>query len=169
MQLFKISVRLHWRCSNNSCVSITKQNLKWPEDKMQHMTSVIDTTLDPSCTQYWLAWWMLTMRAFIPLCHLMFDVFNPNSMCSIINMTVDLFDLFQASFPGNLHLVLVLRPTSFFHRTVTDIGFRFSQEDFMLKMPVRQLLLSYQTCPTSQQGTTRSRLHPGQELVLALV
>ncbi|XP_028315246.1 proto-oncogene DBL isoform X2 [Gouania willdenowi] len=41
-----------------------------------------------------------------------------------------------ASFPGNLHLVLVLRPTSFFHRTVTDIGFRFSQEDFMLKMPV---------------------------------
>eukprot|EP00064_Thunnus_orientalis_P002095 superscaffoldBa00000145_g2102 len=40
-----------------------------------------------------------------------------------------------ASFPGNLHLVLVLRPTSFFHRTVTDIGFRFSQEDFMLKMP----------------------------------
>lgn len=61
--------------------------------------------------------------------------------------------LLQASFPGNLHLVLVLRPTSFFHRTVTDIGFRFSQEDFMLKMPVRQLLLSYQTCPTSQQGT----------------
>ncbi|MGH0162492.1 UNVERIFIED_CONTAM: hypothetical protein FKN15_072072 [Acipenser sinensis] len=41
----------------------------------------------------------------------------------------------QASFPGNLHLVLVLRPTSFFQRTVTDIGFRFSQEDFMLKMP----------------------------------
>lgn len=30
-----------------------------------------------------------------------------------------------ASFPGNLHLVLVLRPTSFFQRTVTDIGFRF--------------------------------------------
>ncbi|MGH0177070.1 UNVERIFIED_CONTAM: hypothetical protein FKN15_074244 [Acipenser sinensis] len=45
----------------------------------------------------------------------------------------------QASFPGNLHLVLVLRPTSFFQRTVTDIGFRFSQEDFMLKMPVVML------------------------------
>ncbi|XP_058845398.1 proto-oncogene DBL-like isoform X4 [Acipenser ruthenus] len=44
-----------------------------------------------------------------------------------------------ASFPGNLHLVLVLRPTSFFQRTVTDIGFRFSQEDFMLKMPVVML------------------------------
>ncbi|XP_051791184.1 proto-oncogene DBL isoform X3 [Erpetoichthys calabaricus] len=44
-----------------------------------------------------------------------------------------------ASFPGNLHLVLVLRPTGFIQRTVTDIGFRFSQEDFMLKMPVVML------------------------------
>ncbi|KAJ8390573.1 hypothetical protein AAFF_G00101790 [Aldrovandia affinis] len=44
-----------------------------------------------------------------------------------------------ASFPGNLHLVLVLRPTSFLQRTATDIGFRFSQEDFMLKMPVVML------------------------------
>lgn len=64
-----------------------------------------------------------------------------------------IFPSIKASFPGNLHLVLVLRPTSFFHRTVTDIGFRFSQEDFMLKMPVRQLLLSYQTCDTSPEGT----------------
>ncbi|XP_044792715.2 proto-oncogene DBL isoform X9 [Bubalus bubalis] len=40
-----------------------------------------------------------------------------------------------SSFPGNLHLVLVLRPTSFLQRTFTDIGFRFSQEDFMLKLP----------------------------------
>uniref|UniRef100_A0A8D2IYR9 MCF.2 cell line derived transforming sequence n=1 Tax=Varanus komodoensis TaxID=61221 RepID=A0A8D2IYR9_VARKO len=38
-----------------------------------------------------------------------------------------------ASFPGNLHLVMVLRPTGFFQRTFTDIGFRFSQEDFLLK------------------------------------
>ncbi|XP_006527806.1 proto-oncogene DBL isoform X5 [Mus musculus] len=41
----------------------------------------------------------------------------------------------SASFPGSLHLVLVLRPTSFLQRTFTDIGFRFSQEDFMLKLP----------------------------------
>ncbi|XP_005404618.1 PREDICTED: proto-oncogene DBL isoform X5 [Chinchilla lanigera] len=41
----------------------------------------------------------------------------------------------SASFPGNLHLILVLRPTSFLQRTFTDIGFRFSQEDFMLKLP----------------------------------
>ncbi|XP_060230474.1 proto-oncogene DBL isoform X3 [Meriones unguiculatus] len=40
-----------------------------------------------------------------------------------------------ASFPGSLHLVLVLRPTSFIQRTFTDIGFRFSQEDFLLKLP----------------------------------
>ncbi|KAG2463604.1 AT11C ATPase, partial [Polypterus senegalus] len=48
-------------------------------------------------------------------------------------------DRHHASFPGNLHLVLVLRPTGFIQRTVTDIGFRFSQEDFMLKMPVVML------------------------------
>ncbi|NXI19140.1 MCF2 protein, partial [Irena cyanogastra] len=45
----------------------------------------------------------------------------------------------QASFPGNLHLVMVLRPTGFFQRTFTDIGFRFSQEDFLLKLPVVML------------------------------
>uniref|UniRef100_A0A2K6DK37 MCF.2 cell line derived transforming sequence n=1 Tax=Macaca nemestrina TaxID=9545 RepID=A0A2K6DK37_MACNE len=49
------------------------------------------------------------------------------------------FALNVASFPGNLHLVLVLRPTSFLQRTFTDIGFRFSQEDFMLKLPVVML------------------------------
>ncbi|XP_006881959.1 PREDICTED: proto-oncogene DBL [Elephantulus edwardii] len=45
----------------------------------------------------------------------------------------------SASFPGNLHLVLVLRPTSFLQRTFTDVGFRFSHEDFMLKLPVVML------------------------------
>ncbi|XP_053518345.1 proto-oncogene DBL [Artibeus jamaicensis] len=45
----------------------------------------------------------------------------------------------STSFPGNIHLVLVLRPTSFLQRTFTDIGFRFSQEDFMLKLPVVML------------------------------
>ncbi|XP_010638813.1 proto-oncogene DBL isoform X3 [Fukomys damarensis] len=45
----------------------------------------------------------------------------------------------SASFPGNLHLILVLRPTSFLQRTFTDIGFRFSQEEFMLKLPVVML------------------------------
>ncbi|KAG8144635.1 hypothetical protein E2320_013107 [Naja naja] len=45
----------------------------------------------------------------------------------------------KTSFPGNLHLVMVLRPTGFFQRTFTDIGFRFSQEDFLLKLPVVML------------------------------
>ncbi|KAL2094700.1 hypothetical protein ACEWY4_009419 [Coilia grayii] len=47
------------------------------------------------------------------------------------------------SFPGNLHLILVLRPTSLLQRTTpsgtTDIGFRFSQDDFIIKMPVISL------------------------------
>uniref|UniRef100_A0AAY4B2A7 MCF.2 cell line derived transforming sequence b n=1 Tax=Denticeps clupeoides TaxID=299321 RepID=A0AAY4B2A7_9TELE len=50
----------------------------------------------------------------------------------------------QTSFHRNLHLVLVLRPTSLLQQrspggTTTDIGFRFSQEDFALKMPVIML------------------------------
>ncbi|KAG7465094.1 hypothetical protein MATL_G00172600 [Megalops atlanticus] len=71
-----------------------------------------------------------------------------------------------ASFPGTLHLVLVLRPTSFFQRTVTDIGFRFSQEDFMLKMPVVMLssvtdLLRYidENQLTSEFGGTLEYCH----------
>ncbi|XP_037322635.1 proto-oncogene DBL isoform X1 [Pungitius pungitius] len=48
------------------------------------------------------------------------------------------------SFPGNLHLVLVLRPTGLFSSapspsSSTDLGFRFSQDDFLLKMPVVML------------------------------
>ncbi|KAM3868779.1 LOW QUALITY PROTEIN: proto-oncogene DBL [Diretmus argenteus] len=48
------------------------------------------------------------------------------------------------SFPGNLHLILVLRPSSLISpapspTSSTDLGFRFSQDDFMLKMPVVML------------------------------
>ncbi|TRZ07024.1 hypothetical protein HGM15179_020083 [Zosterops borbonicus] len=57
------------------------------------------------------------------------------AMCPVSVICVSL----QASFPGNLHLVMVLRPTGFFQRTFTDIGFRFSQEDFLLKLPVVML------------------------------
>uniref|UniRef100_A0A3P8TIX6 MCF.2 cell line derived transforming sequence b n=1 Tax=Amphiprion percula TaxID=161767 RepID=A0A3P8TIX6_AMPPE len=46
-----------------------------------------------------------------------------------------------ASFPGNLHLVLVLRPSTLLSSapspsSSTDLGFRFSQDDFLLKMPM---------------------------------
>lgn len=50
---------------------------------------------------------------------------------------------FQTSFPGNLHLILVLNPSSLLSSapspsSSTDLGFRFSQDDFLLKMPVRE-------------------------------
>uniref|UniRef100_A0A8C6LC42 MCF.2 cell line derived transforming sequence b n=1 Tax=Nothobranchius furzeri TaxID=105023 RepID=A0A8C6LC42_NOTFU len=50
----------------------------------------------------------------------------------------------HTSFPGNLHLVLVLRPTGLLSSapspsSSTDLGFRFSQDDFLLKMPVVML------------------------------
>ncbi|XP_058252256.1 proto-oncogene DBL isoform X1 [Hemibagrus wyckioides] len=71
-----------------------------------------------------------------------------------------------ASFPGTLHLVLVLRPTSFFQRTFTDLVFRFSQEDFMLKLPVVMLssvtdLLRYidENQLTSEFGGTLDYCH----------
>ncbi|CAL8365437.1 unnamed protein product [Lota lota] len=48
------------------------------------------------------------------------------------------------SFPGNLHLILVLRPSDLLSpapspSSSTDLGFRFSQDDFLLKMPVVML------------------------------
>ncbi|XP_059394786.1 proto-oncogene DBL-like isoform X2 [Carassius carassius] len=43
------------------------------------------------------------------------------------------------SFPGHLHLVLVLRPKTHLQTTGTDLGFRFSQDDFALKMPMVML------------------------------
>ncbi|XP_040261595.1 proto-oncogene DBL isoform X5 [Bufo bufo] len=70
------------------------------------------------------------------------------------------------SFPGSLHLVLVLRPSGFFQRTFTDIGFRFSQEDFILKLPVVMLssasdLLKYidETQLTTEFGGTLEYRH----------
>ncbi|XP_017344270.1 proto-oncogene DBL isoform X1 [Ictalurus punctatus] len=44
-----------------------------------------------------------------------------------------------ASIPGNLHLVLVLTPKTQSQGTGTDLGFRFCQDDFTIKMPVIML------------------------------
>uniref|UniRef100_A0A6Q2XZN1 MCF.2 cell line derived transforming sequence b n=1 Tax=Esox lucius TaxID=8010 RepID=A0A6Q2XZN1_ESOLU len=78
-------------------------------------------------------------------------------------------DKMRMSFPGNLHLVLVLRPTSLLQSpsgTGTDLGFRFSQDDFMLKMPVVMLssvtdLLRYidENQLTSEFGGTLEYCH----------
>uniref|UniRef100_A0A8C7YSB8 MCF.2 cell line derived transforming sequence-like 2 n=1 Tax=Oryzias sinensis TaxID=183150 RepID=A0A8C7YSB8_9TELE len=38
------------------------------------------------------------------------------------------------AFPGHLQLVLVLRPSRFFHRTVTDIGIKMHKDDFKMKI-----------------------------------
>ncbi|XP_058404498.1 guanine nucleotide exchange factor DBS isoform X3 [Diceros bicornis minor] len=44
-----------------------------------------------------------------------------------------------ASFPANLQHVLVLRPTGFFQRTLSDLAFRFNRDDFKMKVPVTML------------------------------
>lgn len=42
----------------------------------------------------------------------------------------------QGSFPGNLQLVLVLRPTTLFQRTISDILFKLNKDEFKMKVPV---------------------------------
>ncbi|XP_066478483.1 guanine nucleotide exchange factor DBS isoform X2 [Tiliqua scincoides] len=43
------------------------------------------------------------------------------------------------SFPGNLQLVLVLRPTGFLHRTLFDIAFKFHRDEYKMKLPIIML------------------------------
>ncbi|KAF3835674.1 hypothetical protein F7725_028232, partial [Dissostichus mawsoni] len=43
------------------------------------------------------------------------------------------------AFPGNLQLVLVLRPSRFFQRTISDIGFKMHKDDFKMKVPIVML------------------------------
>uniref|UniRef100_A0A3Q3D4E3 MCF.2 cell line derived transforming sequence like n=1 Tax=Hippocampus comes TaxID=109280 RepID=A0A3Q3D4E3_HIPCM len=43
------------------------------------------------------------------------------------------------AFPGNLQLVLVLRPTTLLQRTLSDILFKFNKDDFKMKVPVIML------------------------------
>ncbi|KAM4537853.1 guanine nucleotide exchange factor DBS isoform 3-T3 [Fundulus diaphanus] len=38
------------------------------------------------------------------------------------------------SFPGNLHLVLVLRPTALFQRTLSDFLFKYNRDEFKMKV-----------------------------------
>lgn len=44
-----------------------------------------------------------------------------------------------AAFPANLQLVLVLRPTGFLQRTLSELAFKFSRDDFRMKVPVIML------------------------------
>ncbi|XP_071210777.1 guanine nucleotide exchange factor DBS-like isoform X5 [Salvelinus alpinus] len=70
------------------------------------------------------------------------------------------------SFPGNLQLVLVLRPTTLFQRTLSDILFKFNKDEFKMKVPVIMLssvteLHSYidQTQLTTELGGAQEYFH----------
>ncbi|XP_041723302.2 guanine nucleotide exchange factor DBS isoform X2 [Coregonus clupeaformis] len=70
------------------------------------------------------------------------------------------------SFPGNLQLVLVLRPTTLFQRTLSDILFKFNKDEFKMKVPVIMLssvteLHSYidRTQLTTELGGTQEYCH----------
>ncbi|XP_056627689.1 guanine nucleotide exchange factor DBS isoform X5 [Triplophysa dalaica] len=70
------------------------------------------------------------------------------------------------SFPGNLQLVLVLRPTTLFQRTISDILFRLNKDEFKMKVPVIMLssvteLHSYidRTQLTQELGGTQEYCH----------
>ncbi|XP_029558697.1 guanine nucleotide exchange factor DBS isoform X4 [Salmo trutta] len=70
------------------------------------------------------------------------------------------------SFPGNLQLVLVLRPTTLFQRTLSDILFKFNKDEFKMKVPMIMLssvteLHSYidRTQLTTELGGTQEYSH----------
>ncbi|XP_051749288.1 guanine nucleotide exchange factor DBS isoform X3 [Ctenopharyngodon idella] len=70
------------------------------------------------------------------------------------------------SFPGNLQLVLVLRPTTLFQRAISDIFFKFNKDEFKMKVPVIMLssvteLHSYidRTQLTQELGGTQEYCH----------
>ncbi|XP_069826892.1 guanine nucleotide exchange factor DBS isoform X7 [Dendropsophus ebraccatus] len=44
-----------------------------------------------------------------------------------------------ASFPGNLQLVILLRPSGLLQRTLSDIAFKFNKDDFKMKVPIIML------------------------------
>ncbi|XP_059410543.1 guanine nucleotide exchange factor DBS isoform X8 [Carassius carassius] len=70
------------------------------------------------------------------------------------------------SFPGNLQLVLVLRPTALLQRTISDIFFKLNKDEFKMKVPVIMLssvteLHSYidRTQLTQELGGTQEYCH----------
>ncbi|KAM5277114.1 putative guanine nucleotide exchange factor MCF2L2 isoform 2-T2 [Hipposideros larvatus] len=40
------------------------------------------------------------------------------------------------SFPGNLQLIFILRPSCFIQRTITDIGIKYYRDEFKMKVPI---------------------------------
>ncbi|XP_014878684.1 probable guanine nucleotide exchange factor MCF2L2, partial [Poecilia latipinna] len=65
----------------------------------------------------------------------------PHVHCSIVviflvecRAAVESESRVAAAFPGNLQLVLVLRPSRFFQRTIADIGIKLHKDDFKMKI-----------------------------------
>uniref|UniRef100_A0A673JKG2 MCF.2 cell line derived transforming sequence-like 2 n=1 Tax=Sinocyclocheilus rhinocerous TaxID=307959 RepID=A0A673JKG2_9TELE len=59
------------------------------------------------------------------------------------------------SFPGNLQLVLVLKPSRLLQRAIADVSMRLHRDDFKLKVPV-SMLLSVWTLNMSYQDDRQS-------------
>uniref|UniRef100_A0A3B3YB29 Mcf.2 cell line derived transforming sequence-like a n=1 Tax=Poecilia mexicana TaxID=48701 RepID=A0A3B3YB29_9TELE len=58
------------------------------------------------------------------------------------------------SFPGNLHLVLVLRPTALFQRTLSDFLFKFNRDEFKMKVVMLSTVTELHTYIDPGQLTT---------------
>ncbi|KAH0624550.1 hypothetical protein JD844_032154 [Phrynosoma platyrhinos] len=74
--------------------------------------------------------------------------------------------LLQTSFPGNLQLVLVLRPTGLLHRTLFDIAFKFHRDDYKMKLPVSTyfILLPFVICNLAIESFARMVKQTAQTL-----
>ncbi|KTF87741.1 hypothetical protein cypCar_00012992, partial [Cyprinus carpio] len=85
---------------------------------------------------------------------------------TLLRIAITGINLRQGSFPGNLQLVLVLRPTALFQRTISDIFFKLNKDEFKMKVPVIMLssvteLHSYidRTQLTQELGGTQEYCH----------
>ncbi|XP_068612646.1 guanine nucleotide exchange factor DBS [Brachionichthys hirsutus] len=70
------------------------------------------------------------------------------------------------SFPGILHLVLVLRPTTFLQRTLSDFLFKFSKDEFKMKVVMLSSVTELHAYIdpgqlTTELGGTREYRHDG--------
>ncbi|TKS66421.1 Guanine nucleotide exchange factor DBS DBL's big sister MCF2-transforming sequence-like protein [Collichthys lucidus] len=72
------------------------------------------------------------------LCHDITRLWLQLKMMTVSHMMPAMFE-WEGSFPGNLHLVLVLRPTALLQRTLSDFLFKFNKDEFKMKVPVVML------------------------------
>lgn len=73
--------------------------------------------------------------------------------CTATHLLFGFVVLFKGAFPGNLQLVLVLRPSRFFQRTIADIGIRLHKDDFKMKVKYESFLLSKKSLTSINEPT----------------